>query len=136
MRKWLIQLDFSAVKLAKMVLTADRDNLVLWDGYARVVYATALQAARALRPGGLEFSDEEQAELWASWAEMEWEQGNDARCLAVVLLPIQESLDGLGTLCPRDIDLISPDLLSATDQPLSAPSSSAVLKARTVRLCG
>jgi hypothetical protein len=106
----------SAVKLAKMVLTADRDNFVLWDGYARVerqrgnfaaaraVYATALQAARSLRPGVLVSSDEEQAELWASWAEMEWEQGDEARCLAVVLLPMQESLDGLGTLC-REISI-------------------------------
>lgn len=100
-----------------MVLTADRDNFVLWDGYARVerqrgnfaaartVYATALQAARALRPGVLGLSDEEQAELWASWAEMEWEQGNEARCLAVLLLPIQESLDDLGTLCPEEVSI-------------------------------
>jgi hypothetical protein len=68
------------------------------------VYATALQAARSLRPGVLVSSDEEQAELWASWAEMEWEQGDEARCLAVVLLPMQESLDGLGTLC-REISI-------------------------------
>ncbi|KAL7422893.1 hypothetical protein Q5752_002190 [Cryptotrichosporon argae] len=94
----------SAVKLAKTVLSADRDNLALWDGYARLerqrgrlaaarnVYVTALQAALARRaaaesaPGGdsgdLAIDEDE---MWAAWAEMEWAHGEDA-CLEVVVM--------------------------------------------------
>jgi hypothetical protein len=81
---------------------------VLWDGYARLerqrdniqsartVYVTALQAARARTQVAASVTNEDEAELWASWAEMEWEAGNAARCLAVLALPWQDDIGSLG----------------------------------------
>lgn len=70
--------------------------MILWDGYARLerergnvkaareVYKTALQAARALRPEqGTKTEDE--TELWAAWADMEWERGENSTCLAILI---------------------------------------------------
>ena len=82
----------SAVKASKAILSADRDNYVLWDGYARLerrrgnvaaaraVYATAIKAAKA------SLADEDEIELWASWAEMEFEENDEARCLEVLFM--------------------------------------------------
>lgn len=85
----------SAVKTAKSMLSKDRDNLVLWDGYARLerqrgnvaaaraVYITALQAVFATKEQSAATVDE--AELWAAWAMMEWEEGEEGRCLGVLV---------------------------------------------------
>ncbi|GMK55153.1 hypothetical protein CspeluHIS016_0202090 [Cutaneotrichosporon spelunceum] len=90
-----------AVKTAKSILAGDSDNLSLWDGYAhlerqrgrlaaaRQVYVTALQAAeqRATTPS-IDTDDLEQdmGELWASWAEMEYEAGDEDLCLQVLTM--------------------------------------------------
>lgn len=83
----------SAVKLAKSVLNANRQNLSLWDGYARIerqrgkivearaVYVTALSMYR-------EFAPSDQIDgplLWRSWAEMEWEEGKGTLALKVLV---------------------------------------------------
>ncbi|WWD09643.1 hypothetical protein V865_007771 [Kwoniella europaea PYCC6329] len=85
-----------AVKFSKSVLASDRDNLLLWDGYARLerqrgnipsartVYVTALQAAIAVRSYGVVTEDE--LDLWAGWAEMELEDADEVRALEVVVL--------------------------------------------------
>lgn len=83
-----------AIEAGKTILSKDRDNLVLWDGYAwlerqkgniaaaRMVYATAMQAASTSDdPNRVE----DRRELWASWAEMEFEH-DEKRCLDVVLM--------------------------------------------------
>ncbi|OCF42136.1 hypothetical protein I317_04107, partial [Kwoniella heveanensis CBS 569] len=84
------------VKLAKTILSSDRDNLLLWDGYARIerqranvsaartVYVTALQAAKATRRD--EVKTEDEVDIWASWAEMELDSRDNARCLEVLVL--------------------------------------------------
>lgn len=101
----------SAVKMAKSILSEDRDNLILWDGYARLerqrgnisaaraVYVAALQAARALRQPreSLVYEmKEDEVELWSAWAEMEWEEGEEARCLEVLVLAAEEGIVRLG----------------------------------------
>ncbi|WVW82554.1 hypothetical protein I302_104565 [Kwoniella bestiolae CBS 10118] len=85
-----------AIKFAKSILASDRDNLLLWDGYARLerqrgniaaartVYITALQAAISARANGVVSEDE--VDLWAGWAEMEFENAEEARALEVVVL--------------------------------------------------
>ncbi|WVR06081.1 hypothetical protein IAU60_003109 [Kwoniella sp. DSM 27419] len=95
-----------AVKAAKTILALDRENLLLWDGYARLerqrgnvsaartVYVTALQAARALRHG--EIQSEDELDLWAGWAEMEWESSEDVRCLEVLSLAAGVGGDDFG----------------------------------------
>ena len=80
----------AAVKASKAVLSQDRDNVLLWTGYAqlerqrgniqaaRVVYATALQS-------GAESDEEDRRDLWASWAEMEFEH-DESRALDVAIM--------------------------------------------------
>ncbi|KAL1408845.1 hypothetical protein Q8F55_005659 [Vanrija albida] len=91
----------AAVKVAKSVLSDDRENLALWDGYARLerqrgklasarqVYVTAIQAAQQRGAvAGADQTDLQQdmVELWAAWAEMEWESGEEARCVEVLAM--------------------------------------------------
>ncbi|WVF70250.1 hypothetical protein IAT40_005039 [Kwoniella sp. CBS 6097] len=119
----------SAVKLAKTILSSDRDNLLLWDGYARIerhrgnvaaartVYVTALQAARTARGHGPKTEDE--LDIWASWAEMEWEIGDDIRCLEVLILAVGVGNDDLA-------EFASPQRIPRT------PTSVAMLKAKQI----
>nr|ODN96674.1 hypothetical protein L204_03383 [Cryptococcus depauperatus CBS 7855] len=84
-----------AIKVAKSILADHRDDLCLWDGYARLehqrgntqtartVYATALQAAIQTRPATGKTSHE--LDLWAGWAELEFDQ-DEHRCLEVCLM--------------------------------------------------
>ncbi|KAM0754939.1 DUF1740-domain-containing protein [Meredithblackwellia eburnea MCA 4105] len=82
----------SAVKLAKTILRTSRQNLALWDAYARIersrnkiedarsVYVTALSMSRT-------FEERDQIDaplLWKSWAEMEWEEGRPILALRVL----------------------------------------------------
>lgn len=100
-----------AVKVAKSVLSDDRDNLALWDGYARLerqrgnlaaarqVYVTAIQAAqqRATVAGANQADLQlDTVELWAAWAEMEWENGEEERCVEVLGMAAGQNLGQLG----------------------------------------
>lgn len=88
----------SAVKLAKQVLRDRRQDLVLWDGYARIerqrgkiaearqVYLTALSMYRS-------FVRQHQVDgplLWRAWAEMEWEDGRPGVALQVLVAASSE----------------------------------------------
>lgn len=105
----------SGIKVAKEILSSDRDNLALWDGYARLerqrgkvaaarqVYVTAIQSAMArMQDSNDENLELDEAELWASWAEMEWEEGNDKRCLEVLVMAAGMQRQAIGELisCP------------------------------------
>lgn len=83
----------SALKLAKEILRTNRQNLLLWDAYARLqrsrkkiaeartVYVTSLSMVRS-------FTQKEKHHvplLWRSWAEMEWEEGNSVLALKVLV---------------------------------------------------
>lgn len=69
---------------------------MLWDGYARIerqrgnvsaartVYATALQAASQERGDGPRSEDE--MDIWAGWAEVEFEADERERCLEVLVM--------------------------------------------------
>jgi hypothetical protein len=119
----------SAIKLAKTVLSDDRDNLSLWDGYARLerqrgkiqaarqVYVTALQAA-GQRERTADAKMEENT-LWASWAEMEFSEGEEERCLEVLVMAAGS---GLSVSCAE-----------AGHVP-SRPSAVALLKAKQVSI--
>ncbi|GAA6015188.1 hypothetical protein JCM11491_000498 [Sporobolomyces phaffii] len=113
-----------AVKVAKQVLRDHRQDLLLWDGYARIerqrgktadarqVYCTALSMYRSFKP-------EEQIDgplLWRSWAEMEWEEGNVAIALKV-----------LSAAAATD-DRV--DLASLAKSPDLRPSATELLRAR------
>ncbi|OCF54309.1 hypothetical protein L486_08223 [Kwoniella mangroviensis CBS 10435] len=116
-----------AVKFAKSVLASDRDNVLLWDGYARLerqrgkvssartVYVTALQAAIAVRSYGVVTEDE--LDLWAGWAEMEFEIADEARSLEVVVLAAGVGQDRLAEYL-------------APDRSPGQPPSVAMLKSR------
>jgi hypothetical protein len=117
----------SAVTAAKAILAEDRDNLVLWDGYARLerqrgkvtasrtVYATALQAALASSAPRIQ---EDRREAWASWAEMEFEH-DPTRCLDVLLMAVGLEQQKLSTI-------------AKSKHATSPPSPLTMLKARQV----
>lgn len=82
-----------ALKFAKQALGNDRNNLLLWDAYARMersrgkvtearkVYVSALSLYRSFAPrdkvdGPL---------LWRAWAELEWAQGSNELALGVLI---------------------------------------------------
>lgn len=137
--------DISGVKVAKEILSSDRDNLALWDGFARLerqrgkiaaarqVYVTAIQSVTARiqesNDGDLQLDE---AELWASWAEMEWEEGNDDRCMEVLVMAAGSQRQALGEnihhlpLANGTAPCIAPEY-----QP-QAPSPVSVLKSRQV----
>lgn len=111
----------SAVKLAKQVLRDHRNDLALWDAYARIelqrgkaadarqVYCTALSMYRLFRP-------QDQIDgplLWRAWAEMEWEDGRSVIALKVLVAATSTANVDLGaSLC-----------LSLSRQSLRADSS-------------
>lgn len=79
---------------------------MLWDGYARIerqrgnvsaartVYATALQAASRERGDGPRSEDE--MDLWAGWAEVEFEADERERCLEVLVMAAGIASERLG----------------------------------------
>lgn len=86
---------YSAIKIAKQILKLpeNRQNLSLWDGYARIerqrgktedarnVYVTALSMSRS-------FVKQEQVDaplLWRAWSEMEWEGGRPNLALQILV---------------------------------------------------
>ncbi|WRT64373.1 uncharacterized protein IL334_001305 [Kwoniella shivajii] len=107
-----------AVKLAKSILASDRDNLLLWDGYARLerqrgnmsaartVYVTALQAAITVRSD--DSASEDELDLWAGCAEMEFENGEEARALEVIVLAAGIGQDRLADYARSERPPISP----------------------------
>lgn len=80
---------------------------MLWDGYARLerqrgkvavartVYATALRAAIGERSQKSSVRSEDESELVAGWAEMEFEH-DEPRALAVLLIAAGVDLQNLG----------------------------------------
>ncbi|GAA6058551.1 hypothetical protein JCM10212_006990 [Sporobolomyces blumeae] len=110
-----------AVKVAKQVLRDHRQDLALWDGYARIerqrgkivearqVYCTALSMYRS-------FKREEQIDgplLWRAWAEMEWEEGNDELAVRVLVAATSEDKLDLGALAKADSRPTPPQILRA-----------------------
>ncbi|BGP12676.1 hypothetical protein JCM10213v2_008178 [Rhodosporidiobolus nylandii] len=106
----------NAVKLAKQVLRDRRNELALWDGYARIerqrgklaearqVYLTALSMYRS-------FPESEQIDgplLWRAWAEMEWEAGRPEVALRVLVAAGGEAQVDLGSLVSTYDDRPSP----------------------------
>ncbi|GAA6036634.1 hypothetical protein JCM8097_001263 [Rhodosporidiobolus ruineniae] len=96
----------SAVKLAKQVLRDRRQDLALWDAYARIerqrgkvadarqVYVTALSMYRS-------FAERDQVDgplLWRAWAEMEWEEGKAEVALRVLVAASGDSQTDLASL--------------------------------------
>lgn len=94
----------SAIKLAKQVLRDRRQDLALWDGYARIerqrgkinearqVYRTALSMYRS-------FPRQDQIDgplLWRAWAEMEWEEKHPAAALQVLVAATEPEHSDLG----------------------------------------
>lgn len=88
-----LPLTCRASKLAKGILSRDRQNLMLWDGYARLersrgkladsrnVYAKALSMYRSFaEPDRIDAP-----QLWRAWAEMEWEEGRTNHVLRIVV---------------------------------------------------
>ena len=79
----------ASVKLAKSILSGDRDNAAIWDGYARLeaqrgnitaargVYSTVLQSDQ--------LAADERLGLYAAWARMEWAAGEEDQSLAAVV---------------------------------------------------
>lgn len=92
--------------MAKQVLRDNRQNLALWDGYARIerqrgridearaVYVTTLSTYRT-------FDTRDQIDgplLWRAWAEMEWEEGDSVLALKVLVAGTTSSETDLGDL--------------------------------------
>lgn len=141
-RLWLLR---RAVKAAKQILRDHRQDLSLWDGFARIerqrgkiadarqVYCTALSMYRSFKPN-------EQIDgplLWRSWAEMEWEEGNSAVALKVVVAASKDDQVDLGELGSLTSMRASADGLSFLDSTASLakspdvrPSSTEILRTR------
>ncbi|ODO05840.1 hypothetical protein I350_04901 [Cryptococcus amylolentus CBS 6273] len=112
----------NAIKAAKSILSQDRTNLLLWDGYARLerqrgnastartVYITALQAAKQEREGREKTEDE--MDLWAGWAEMEFEEGDKERCLDVVVMAAGIGEDSISKCIRSQNETSTPSPLS------------------------
>ncbi|KPV78517.1 uncharacterized protein RHOBADRAFT_50976 [Rhodotorula graminis WP1] len=113
----------AAVKLAKQVLRDHRNDLALWDAYARIerqrgkatdarqVYCTALSMYRSFKP-------QDQIEgplLWRAWAEMEWEDGRTVVALKVLVAAASKDIVDLASLASTDLDArpSAPQLLRA-----------------------
>ncbi|BGO94695.1 hypothetical protein NBRC10512_004875 [Rhodotorula toruloides] len=113
-----------AVKLAKQVLRDKRQDLALWDGYARIersrgkvadarqVYCTALSMYRSFAPP----DQVDGPLLWRAWAEMEWEEGRPALALRIVI----------AATSAEKVDLASLAATTETDR----PSPATILRAR------
>lgn len=129
----------SAVKLAKQVLRDKRNDLALWDGYARVerqrgkttearqVYCTALSMYRSFRP-------QDQIDgplLWRAWAEMEWEEGRPVVALKVLTAATSAENVDLGALLFRR-ELRVRHLTSLVPVPNSVPCHK---RARRATIC-
>ncbi|GAA6047144.1 hypothetical protein JCM3770_006922 [Rhodotorula araucariae] len=113
----------AAVKLAKQVLRDKRNNLALWDGYARIerqrgksadarqVYCTALSMYRSFKP----HDQIDGPLLWRAWAEMEWEEGRAALALKVLTAATSTEQVDLASLASKDPDVrpSAPQLLRA-----------------------
>ena len=91
--------------MAKSLLASDRENLVLWDGYARLERQRGnIDAARAVYVTAIRSRDsavtdetgEDAAELWSAWAEMEWDVGEEVRCLEVLVMAAGMDISRLG----------------------------------------
>lgn len=131
--------------MAKEILSTDRDNLALWDGYARLerqrgkitaarqVYVTAIQSAMArIQKSNDEDLQLDEAELWASWAEMEWEEGNDERCLEVLIMAAGMQRQAIGELDRRPrVPNKSASCVTPNYQP-QPPAPISLLKSRQV----
>ncbi|GAA5908743.1 hypothetical protein JCM8208_006776 [Rhodotorula glutinis] len=102
----------AAVKLAKQVLRDHRNDLALWDAYARIerqrgkaadarqVYCTALSMYRSFKP-------QDQIDgplLWRAWAEMEWEDGRSVIALKVLVAATSTANVDLASLASTDPD--------------------------------
>uniref|UniRef100_A0A0K3C9N5 BY PROTMAP: gi/647394756/emb/CDR35990.1/ RHTO0S01e11694g1_1 [Rhodosporidium toruloides] n=1 Tax=Rhodotorula toruloides TaxID=5286 RepID=A0A0K3C9N5_RHOTO len=110
----------SAVKLAKQVLRDKRQDLALWDGYARIersrgkvadarqVYCTALSMYRSFTP-------QDQVDgplLWRAWAEMEWEEDRPALALRILVAATSaEKVDLASLAAMTDVERPSPATL-------------------------
>lgn len=102
--------DVSGLKIVKDILSTDSQKLALWDGYARLerqrgkisaarqVYVVAIRSAQEKGTAQEETTDlkMDEDELWASWAEMEWEEGNRERCLEVTVMAAGWQRDNMG----------------------------------------
>jgi hypothetical protein len=102
-------------------------------GAARQVYVTAIQAAeqRALRDGApVEDLRLDQNELWAAWAEMEWEEGDGDRCLEVLVMAagVLRGRLGMYTMMAS----LMPDGSADPSHQASTPPPVAMLKAKQV----
>ena len=131
--------------MAKEILTSDRDNLALWDGYARLerqrgkitsarqVYVTAIQSvmARIEESNNVDLQLDE-AELWASWAEMEWEEGNDERCLEVLVMAAGMQQQALGKNISLSLSANGTASCISPGYEPHPPSSISLLKSRQV----
>ncbi|GAA5865509.1 hypothetical protein JCM8547_001271 [Rhodosporidiobolus lusitaniae] len=93
----------AAVKLAKLVLRNHRQDLALWDGYARIERARGkIAEARQVYQTALtmysSFPERDRIDgplLWRAWAEMEWEEGRPEVALRVLVASAagEEKLD-------------------------------------------
>ncbi|PWN53020.1 hypothetical protein IE53DRAFT_224556 [Violaceomyces palustris] len=89
-----------AIKLAKKILSDDRQNLVLWNAYAelekkagkvesaRTVYLTTLESLSGLGENGIK----EAPAIWAALSELEWKQGRPDQALGVLMLAASSRL--------------------------------------------
>lgn len=92
----------AAVKASKVVLSKDRENLLLWAGYAQLerqrgnIAAARVVCATALQSGG-QNDEDDRRDLWASWAEMEYEH-DEGRALEVVVMAAGLELSRLSSI--------------------------------------
>lgn len=81
----------ATIKLAKQLLSQDRDNITLWRAFARVERNNGnVQSARTVYKSLLNGEDTlpflNIACVWADWAELEWEAGKHSMALRILIM--------------------------------------------------
>ena len=132
-RQFLAYACYSASKLAKRLLASDQQNLILWDCYARIErHRDRLKEARhcylqtlLASPSFSETSRAQESSLFRSWAEMEWEEGNEKAALTILASAVLPTTSRA--------ELLNPFASGVINVP---PTTTTIVRARQVRLYG
>ena len=92
-----VQSHKATVRLAKQLLGQDRDNIGLWRAFARLERNHGMvDSARTVYSSVLavegDKAGQERTNVWAEWAELEWETGEHSNALRVLQLAARVDL--------------------------------------------
>lgn len=101
-----VQSHKTTVKLAKQLLSQDRENSILWRAFARLERNNGnVRSARTVYKSLLNGQDTSPsinlASVWADWAELEWEAGEHTIALRILVMATSMSFSRLNQSMPE-----------------------------------